>query len=401
MRFVGLLLAAAIPITFQTAAQTTQRAADWRQDINTLGLTFPKVQVDPWARLTEHEWRDGIAELKALPIDQMKDADVAVRIEHLLARYHDGHIRTMTEGTSSEAQYLPLRVRWFPQGIYVVDAELPELVGGRLLSIGDTAAEMLAARVAPWISVENESGLHAALFAALPNAAILAAAKIIPDGLAVKVRVRLSSGEQRTVRLVPQRLADIAWKGKARLPMYREPHTPANWMKQIPERGAIYLRYAECHDSTVAKQLAEELSRALNQAPLRVIVDLRGNEGGGSAIFAPLLGAIRRSGAGHNGRLDVLTDRYTFSSAFRNLEELRALDARQIGEAPGQRPVYTGNLKSFPLPHSRVQIRYSTKWSKLGPAEILEQRPEIDLQPTPEQFLAGQDPVLERALRGR
>ena len=107
----------------------------------------------------------------------------------------------MTNGTTSEPQYLPLRIRWFLQGIYVVDAELPELVGGRLLSLGGTAAEVLAVRVAPWVSVENQSGLHAALFAALPNAAILTTAGIVPAGPAVETPFPLPSGTWRSYAL--------------------------------------------------------------------------------------------------------------------------------------------------------------------------------------------------------
>jgi hypothetical protein len=217
----------------------------------------------------------------------------------------------------------------------------------------------------------------------------------------VAAELRLSGGEVVNTEFAPRAAGEIAWQAARTLPWFRQARTPANWITEIPGRDAIYLRYAECHDGATTKALAQDLEERLEKAPaMRLIVDLRGNEGGDRALFGPVLRAIRQSGVVH-GRLEALADRNTFSSGYRNLMEVREAGARQWGEAPGQRPVYTGNVKSFVLPHSRVVVRYTTKWSRLGALGVTETAPEVAVQPGPEEFLRGYDPVLARALSGR
>jgi hypothetical protein len=387
-----------------SAADDTSRAGQWRQDIQTLDREFSDRQIDPWARMQHAEWAAAIERLKALPFETMSDAAVALEIERLLARFHDGHIRVMTDGAGAQigagAKLIPLRFRWFPEGIYVVDAADARYVGARLVRLGETRAEALPERIAPWVSVENDSGLHAAVYAALSNATLLQAAGVTGAGN-VAVELRLSDGETVKADATPQASSQIVWQPARKLPWFRQARTPANWLEEVPGRGVIYLRYAECHDGATTKALAKDLEARLEKAPaMRLIVDLRGNEGGDSGLFAPVLRVVRQSGLG-KGRLDVLADRNTFSSGYRNLMELRAAGARQWGEAPGQRPVYTGDVKSFVLPHSRVVIRYTTKWSRLGALGVVGTAPDVAVQPGPEEFLRGDDPVLARVLGGR
>lgn len=340
-----------------------------------------------------------MAQLRALPIDAMSDAAVGEQIEGLLARYHDGHIKMSPDGSTAEPEYLPVRFRWFPSGIYITSATDPVLRRARLLRLGDVPAESLLDRIAPWASIENESGLHNAASNTLWNAAALVAAHIAVSGKPVPMQVQLTSGEKRTVALVPQHIASIHWSASGQIPAYRQRRSPPNWLTPLPDRssGSIYLRYLECHDKELSRSLAKQLQSLIQNGAKQVVIYLRGNDGGDSAAFSPILQVLQTSSA-RTRRLVVLTDRETFSSAFRNALELKDIGATLIGEAPAQRPIYTGNVKSFLLPYSRLQIRYTTKWTRLGPGDLYEVKPDLLLQPTPEQYMRGEDPLLDKAL---
>jgi hypothetical protein len=377
-------------------SQAVSRYEQWQRDFSAFDTEFVRNQIDPFGRITREQWRNGIAQLRALPIDAMSNAAIAEQIEGLLARYHDGHIKMSPDGSTAEPEYLPVRFRWFPSGIYITSAVDPSLRGAKLLRLGTVQAESVLDRVASWVSIENESGLHAAASNTLWNAAALSASQIAESGKAVPMLVRLASGEEKTLELLPQPIISIHWSSPGQIPAYRQSRKPSNWLTLLPDRGLIYLRYAECHDNDLSSSLATQLESLIQNGGQRVVVDLRGNEGGDSAAFGPILKVLRTSAA-RKRPLVVLIDRETFSSGFRNALELRGIGGTLMGEAPSQRPVYTGNVKSFLLPYSRLQIRYTTKWSRLGPADMQQINPEILLQPTPEQYVRGDDPLLDRA----
>ncbi len=397
----GLLLlsvVAALSCRSQTPVLSA-REAGWQSDFTVLEREFPSRQVDVWARMTPAAWAQGVQQLRALPLASLSDAEIAQHIQALLAQFHDGHLRIFTGGSIAEPALLPVRFRWFPSGFYITGAASPELLGAQLLQLNGTPADALLPRLAPWLSVENTAGLHAAALNALSNIALLKAAGLVPHGQAAVVQLRSPSGTGQTLTLSPQLFRDIHWVTPGTLPLYRQPHSPENWSTRLPGRPVLYLRYAECHDEAHSRDLAHQLEAQLQAEPgLALIVDLRGNEGGDSAAFAPLLSLIRRQQLGQRHKLAALIDRNTFSSAFRNAVELKQAGAMLLGEASGQRPIYTGNVKNFTLPYSRLQIRYTTKWSRLGPPDALELPPDIAIQPTPAQYLRGEDPVLGRAL---
>jgi hypothetical protein len=371
------------------------RAAGWKQDFDVLEREFPKRQIDPYARVSEQTWHAEMAGLRSLVLERYSDAEIAWKIERILALQHDGHITIQADGSHAEPLSLPLRFRWFPEGIYVTAASDPSLLGMRLLKLGDVASKDLPARLAPFASIENESGLHAAVYRISSNVAVLADAGLAVNGMPVSVTLQGSRGERRELQARPQRYGDIAWHGPDHVPVYRESRTPPNWMEARADGKVLYVRYAECHDKPLSQELARQMRQVLRMGGVSgIVVDLRGNEGGDSAMFGPILDVLR----GGTVRTVALVDRGTFSSGFRNAVELKVAGATVVGEPPSQRPVYTGNVESFTLPWSRLRVRYTTKWSRMGAADAMAFMPDIVRQPSAEEYLRGDDPVLALAI---
>jgi len=130
------------------------------------------------------------------------------------------------------------------------------------------------------------------------------------------------------------------------------------------------------------------------------IVDLRGNGGGNSALLMPFIQRLAsRKNVNRPGGIIVLVGRGTFSSAHLNAVSLRTdLHAVLIGESTGQKPNAYGEVKTFALPHSRIEVRYSTKFWKTEDGDRPSMEPDVTIVPTSADFFAGRDPVLEAAL---
>ena len=97
----------------------------------------------------------------------------------------------------------------------------------------------------------------------------------------------------------------------------------------------------------------------------------------------------------------VLTGPATFSSALMAAMTLRDdLQARLVGEPPGERPNSYGEVRQLTLPHSQLVIQYSTKFFRMdrkGDPAALE--PHVTVSRSIADFLAGRDTVLEAAMR--
>src|SRR5690606_36730387 len=85
------------------------------------------------------------------------------------------------------------------------------------------------------------------------------------------------------------------------------------------------------------------------RGPERVIIDLRHNGGGRSALMAPLIDGLRQRAVGRrHGRLFCLIGNRTSSSAALNALQLRrATAAVLVGEPTGQKPNSFGEMRWF------------------------------------------------------
>jgi len=100
------------------------------------------------------------------------------------------------------------------------------------------------------------------------------------------------------------------------------------------------------------------------------------------------------------GSVIALIGRGTFSSAQMNAAKLKTeAGAVLIGEPTGQKPNHFGEQKTFVLPHSQIEVRYSTKYWKTEEIERPSMDPDVRVEASSADYLGGKDPVLEAALR--
>jgi hypothetical protein len=160
----------------------------------------------------------------------------------------------------------------------------------------------------------------------------------------------------------------------------------------------VYLKYNQCLPGSGFQKLAAQ-ALALLQAhrDYRLIVDLRDNGGGDSEPFqSPISGLQADPRLTAPGRIIGLVNQFTDSSATVDSQSLKQAGAVLTGQPPADPIDEWGNEQTLRLPHSGLLIQYTT--ATINGTATRWGIPDIAVEATLAQILAGDDPVLAAAL---
>ncbi|MCZ4695106.1 hypothetical protein [Ancylomarina euxinus] len=88
--------------------------------------------------------------------------------------------------------------------------------------------------------------------------------------------------------------------------------------------------------------------------------------------------------------------RKTFSSAIINAMDFKnQTEVILIGEETSGKPNHFGEIRSFDLPHSKLNVTYSTKYFKETDEDINTIVPDVRVETSFEDYMKGVDPVYE------
>ena len=135
----------------------------------------------------------------------------------------------------------------------------------------------------------------------------------------------------------------------------------------------------------------------------RFVLDLRNNGGGNQAIGLPLMDGIKaRPAINARGRLFILVGRATYSSAVNDaVRYRRETQAVFLGEPTGGRPNHYGEVRHLTLPNSGLAVAYSTRFFRLQPEDTPSFVPDVHVETSTADYLAGRDPTFEALLAYR
>ena len=374
-------------------------------DLNTLVTELPKLHKNLFFRLPEALWRTLATDVEH-ELPKMNRARLAVMFATLVAAVGDGHTGLALEALS-EFGRLPVQLRMFPDGLYVIGAgkDHAALRGKKLVRIGRHDVSMARAMAKQVISHDNAQSLSGRLAQVLVIPEVLHALGITdrPDHASVETS---DGGVFQLPRVASWR--EVDWfKPSELVPRHRDKPSLAYWNDYLPGQKTLYFKYNRCADDpaagmTFAKLVEGTLAFMKTKPVERFVLDLRDNGGGDSTIAGPLIAAL----AAHptlnvRGRLFVLIGRHTFSSAVLNALELKAkTQALLVGEPTGGRPNHYGEVRHLTLPRTGWQISYSTKYFttdlvKGDPDSLV---PDLPAPYPAADWFAGHDPVLDAAL---
>ncbi len=297
----------------------------------------------------------------------------------------------------------PLKVYWFPDGLYVIDAADRRLVGARLTSIEDVPVDDVIARLRPLMTRDNESTIRMRLPGFVVGAEVLQGLGIGDGGA-----VRFGFADGRSATLEPLTVLGYVnrfrfeWqveRPSGRQPLWLQRQDEPQWLRLIDRGRAVYLGYHGVTNGAYAT--AERLVKLARRPKVRrVVIDVRMNGGGDNTTYGPLVAALQRPAIGRKSV--VLTGRVTFSAAGNFVAEVEARTrARLIGEPRGGAPNQWGDNTVIELPVAGLALRLANQYVLVTREDDLRAtiEPDVRVDLTAADFFAGRDPVLARALR--
>lgn len=416
--WIGILAAAvaaaaiAVPLSLTAgravghdAELSTARDSSWRQDIAYLASELPRLRVDGTGQISSAAWEAAARKLEA-QVPTLTQGQVIVGMARMVAMLHDDETDL---GFPSGPTYR-LYAQWFGSDLYVLGASPSDrdLIGSQLLAIDGMPIAQVTARLAAVIDYQDTGVLRAEQAGFLDDGDLLNWLGITSSATSAEFTVRTTSGAARTARLTASgsgfvfmatpEVIPLFHLASVPLPLYEQDMTAPYWMRVLPVQHAVYLKYNQCLDDAGFQQLAAKAIAILKQQPgYRLIIDLRGNLGGDSDPFQPLVTAIRDDPAIDSPqRVVALVDQFTDSAATVDLGNLAsATKARLMGTPPMDPLDEFGDEATFTLPESGITVQYTTQFvNQGGPMG----EPAVSIAPTLSQVLAGKDPVLTAAL---
>lgn len=376
--------------------EASTRIASWREDLRALGDELPRLHHDPFFHTSETTFRRELAALDA-SIPTATDAQIITGLVRIVASLGDSHtaVRLVNRGG-----VYPLALYDFSDGLYVVGApdDHAWAVGARLVGVGNHSVEQARAVLAPLIAHDNDAGVRGALPATLVQPILLAGAGLAPDDHHVTYRLALADGTTRELALEPAITLPPLAPPKT-LPLYiQQPRSPY-WKTYDPAHHLLYVKYNQCRDADppIAAFLASLIDDLQQKKVERLVIDMRHNGGGNSALFDPFIVwlAQHRDAARH---VYAVIGRATFSSAVLNAIALHRAGAILVGEPTAGKPSHHGEVQLFALPRSGLVITYSTKFFANPDFVGDALQPAVPAATTYADWASGRDPVLEAIL---
>jgi len=236
----------------------------------------------------------------------------------------------------------------------------------------------------------------------LSNADLMSWLGLARSSGGVTITVQVPGGGLRRVWMPARNLDTGPVPAVATIPadFYQQHPAEPYWMRVLRRQHAVYLKYNQCLETSGFQRLTARAMAVLHAHPSwKLIVDLRGNPGGDTTPFDPLLTDIRRDRVlNRRGHVFGLIDGLTASSATLDAGNLSSethalLVGEQVSDPVDEFGNDNGELR---LPYNNVQVQYTT--AVVNPSRIRWGIPDIPVTPSVHDLLTGHDPVLATAL---
>jgi hypothetical protein len=375
--------------------QATARDARWVEDVRFLSRELAAKHKNAFAYLARATFDREVARLESA-VPRLTDSQVQLGLARIAALLRDGHTRSPLPSYDVR---LPISILWLDAGPFIVNADddHSQLIGALITAVNGHPVAEVADSLRPYLSFENELG-----FRTNPGVLLLRPAALRDIGLgesSSSARLTLSQRDQTTTVTVDA-VPNVAYAPPARteLPLSRQRPRERYWWTYLNDDKTIFIKYNRCEDEEAFRALTDTVSRAIDdKKPVRVIVDLRDNSGGNSHVVDPLIEALqKRPDVNRREALYAIMGRATFSSGLFAANDFRTKTrATLVGEPSGERANHYGEVRTFKLPNSGLEVTYSTNFHRLVAGEGERFAPDVLVPPTAEAYIAGRDPAME------
>jgi hypothetical protein len=391
-------------------AATADRVTGWRSDLAALvpGMAAIHPKLDhgtPTADL------DAAAASLSATVPTATDDQLMVGVLRIVAMVSakgcDAHTGAYVWGAGTyPVDSLPLRLWWFDEGLYIVDALDPykSLIGSRIDAVDGRLTAEVTAAIDPIIPRDNAATVRLLMprFVLIPQ--ILRGLGLADAG-PVELQTVGPNGQGQTtqVRSIPM-AAYNAWAGPYGLHLPANPSVPylsrmdeVLWWEPLPDDpSTVFVQYNRAE--TLTTTAIASLRTALEDPGVqRVVVDIRHNYGGEVQTMSGLLDLFRQQAAARPGAVFLVTGRNTFSAAGLFAARLTATPGVVVvGEPMGGCPTTWADTRNLRLPYSGIVVNVSAALEVGVDASDtrLTIEPDLPAPLSPEDWAAGVDPAL-------
>jgi hypothetical protein len=372
----------------------------------------------------------------------LDDAGLEMGASRALALADNGHTNTRGVLLGQGLNAIPVRLAWFSDGLFVVRAKAPELLGARVMAIEGRSPDDLSLALRPYVGgaaalarlyaaniMVSPEALHAAGLAARSDqeALVLQTA----DGqlartLAAEARLRPVPGaddhtQARDLSPAPAAGDPPGWRhvlDDKTPPLYLQ-NPDRHYWRAWPDPQRLYVEIRRVRSQGpqgLDVFLAAVLDEAARRKPRFAVVDLRASPGGDDMLTMAFTKALPRL-LPADGRLFILEGPGTFSAGLITAARLKYFAGARavlIGAPPGDRLRFWAEGGPMVLPNSKIVLRYANgyhDWQTgcgLGSSHRCywpnylyavaagDLTPQAPIVPSFAAYAAAQDPVMQR-----
>lgn len=397
----------------QPAIAAPKLTADqWQADVRFLGEELPKRHRNAFHRLKREDFESAVKTLSDR-VPALSEDEIIVGMMKIVAMVKDGHTSIVPREYFRSGIY-PVKFYLFRDGLFVEKAapEYAEIIGGRVIKIGNMNAEDAFKTAGQAAFADNEMGVKAITPVMLSVPEILSGFKIADDKQKLNLIIEIG-GKQRDFEIRPTSSLDKLFRppanwldaaNKANTPLYLKNRANLYWFEYLKDQKLVYVQHNEIgnkQDEPVADFYRRIMAFVEANPVEKFVLDLRLNGGGNNTLNIPVVKELIKSKINKRGKFFVVTGRETFSAAQNLVNQIeKYTEAIFVGEPTAGHPNHYGDNRPFTLPNSKLTVRASSLWwQDLDPRdERLWTAPEIAVELSSEEYRAGKDPVLQAVL---
>lgn len=407
-RFTVIVLVLSIMILASASAFCLSNQ-EWVEDLEYLQTKLAKVHKNVYFNLSKKEYNAYFEEFIA-DSEQLNQKEKVLRLAELFAKIGDSH--TTFAFRKYFDTFYPIYFKKFGNDYFVIAAteEYQDLMGAKLVSINGNNIESIREKLARIIVAENQAGIDSQTQYFLNAPALLKYCGVIDENNTYAFKTK--SGEE--IRSF-SRISANEFNKNIKLVQYEKSVVQQHarqlfWYDYMSEDKLLYFQYNSCWSRELEKKhrgndnpklpyfnkTTDEIVKILKNKDVdKFVIDVRFNGGGSSAQGTRF--AKRLSKMDLDCEVYTIIGNSTFSSAIINaIDFQKRLDATLVGQPTRGKPNHYGEVKSFPLPNSKIRVSYSTKYFKLIKDDMDSLQPDIILHRDYDDFLKGIDTILKR-----
>ena len=370
------------------------------EDIYTFIDQLESRHADLYHKVSKAEVDADILALRTQSTD-LSYQEMIVGLMKILSKIGDSH-------TSLQAwpylSFLPYEVDWLSDGLWIksISPNYEAALGQKIEGINGMPISQVLDSIRTLSAFENESNFKFLAVTYLRVPEFLQAFSFASSS--APIVLNLANGQD--IELTPEEATLSSIYQTITKPLYLKNTTDYYWMEELEADQLLYIQYnrAKSRSDLSFQSFTNQVRQRINDHPAleKIVIDLRLNIGGNSAIAKPLIQELRKWV--DNGRLKakniyVVIGRQTFSSGLLNAWELHeSFNPQLIGEPTGGKPNHFGEIQNFSLPNSGIKVWYSTKFFELSPSAGDALEPDILIELNADQLLNSIDPVMEYIL---